>query len=167
MEILPVVPRRARGRRLTVRQAASLGFTLIELMTVTAVMGTLAAMAVARVSFTIQQARVAKATGDIRALTADILGYQTASSGHALPPGLVDVDRAGILDPWGRPYVYVLFSAGGIPRTDVFGVNLNSDFDVYSVGIDGATATSITAGPSQDDVLLGNDGGFIGRATRF
>ena len=167
METLPVAPRRARGRRLTARQAASLGFTLIELMTVTVVMGTLAAMAMARVTYTIQQARVAKATGDIRALTADILGYQTASAGHALPPGLVDVDRAGILDPWGRPYVYVLFSAGGIPRTDVFGVDLNSEFDVYSGGIDGASATSITAGPSQDDVLLGNDGGFIGRATRF
>ena len=167
METLPVAPRRARGRRLTARQAASLGFTLIELMTVTVVMGTLAAMAMARVTYTIQQARVAKATGDIRALTADILGYQTASAGHALPPGLVDVDRAGILDPWGRPYVYVLFSAGGIPRTDVFGIDLNSDFDVYSEGIDGASATSITAGPSQDDVLLGNDGGFIGRATRF
>ncbi len=157
----------SRGRRLTARQAASLGFTLIELMTVTVVMGTIAGMATAKVNFTLQQARVAKATGDIRAITADILGYQTSSPGKTLPPGLADVDRAGILDPWGRPYVYINFSTGGVPRTDVFGVDLNAEFDLYSSGVDGASATSITAGPSQDDVLLGNDGGFIGRASRF
>ncbi len=167
MESPAAPPPATRGRRLSARQAASLGFTLIELMTVTVVLGTLAGMAMVRTSYTVEQARIAKATGDIRALTQDVFGYQTASAGHALPPGLADIDRAGLLDPWGRPYVYVLFSTGGIPRTDVFGVDLNTDFDVFSVGPDGASTTSIVAGPSQDDVLLGNDGGFIGRATRF
>jgi len=167
MEPTTTEPRVTRGRRLSARQAAALGFTIIELMAVTTIMGTLSVMAMARTSYTVTQARIAKATGDIRALAADIQGYQTASAGHALPPGLVDIDRAGILDPWGRPYVYVLFSAGGTPRTDVFGVDLNSEYDVYSMGPDGLSTTSITAGSSQDDVLLGNDGGFIGRATRF
>ena len=165
MESPAALPLTNRGRRLSARQAGTLGFTLIELMVVTVVMGTLAGMAMVRTSYTVEQARIAKATGDIRALAQDILGYQT--SGHALPPGLTDIDRAGLLDPWGRPYVYFLFSTGGIPRTDIFGVDLNTDFDVYSVGPDGASATSIVAGPSQDDVLLGNDGGFVGRATRF
>jgi general secretion pathway protein G len=156
-----------RGRRLTARQAASLGFTVIELMTVVVVMGGLAALAVVRSKYTIEQARVAKAIGDIKAIATDVLGYQAAASGASLPLSLADVDRAGLLDPWGRPYVYVNFSLGGSPRTDVFGVNLNSAYDIYSLGPDGASSPSLTAGASQDDVVMGNDGGFIGRATRF
>jgi general secretion pathway protein G len=136
-------------------------------MTVVIVMGSLSSLAVARTQYTVEQARIAKAIGDIRAVTNDINGYAAASAGNALPPSLVDIDRAGLLDPWGRPYVYVLFSTGGTPRTDVFGVDLNSEFDVYSMGPDGASAISITAGASQDDVLLAGDGGFIGRASRY
>ena len=45
MESPAAPPLTTRGRRLSARQAASLGFTLIELMTVTVVMGTLAGMA--------------------------------------------------------------------------------------------------------------------------
>jgi general secretion pathway protein G len=141
------------------------GFTVIELLTVLVVMGALAAMAVARTNATVEQARNARAIGDIRAIQAEVQGYFVA--GNALPASLNDIDRAGLLDPWGRPYVYVNFTLGGPPRTDVFGIDLNTEFDVYSLGPDGATATSITAGVSQDDVVRGNDGGFIGRASRY
>lgn len=128
------------------------------------VMGTLAALGVAKTKYTVEQAKIAKAIGDLRALSADIAGY--VSAGNALPATLVDVDRAGLLDPWDRPYVYVPFP-GGSPRTDVFGVDLNADYDVYSMGPDGATATSLTASVSQDDVVRGNDGSFLGRASRY
>lgn len=152
-------------RALTRRQAAAQGFTLIELITVVVVMGILATLGVARTKYTIEQAKTARAIGDLRALTNDIGGYQ--SSGNALPATLVDIDRAGLLDPWGRPYVYVNFSLGGGHRTDVFGIDLNKEYDIYSMGPDGASATSLTSGPSQDDVVRGNDGGFLGRASRY
>jgi general secretion pathway protein G len=154
-------------RRNSERQAASRGFTLIELMAVVVVVGTLAAFAVVRSKYTIDQARVARATGDIRAILVDVMAYSAASSSQALPLSLSDIDRAGMLDPWGRPYVYVNFKLGGSPRTDVFGVDLNSQFDVYSMGEDGASSPSLTAGSSLDDVVLGMDGGFIGKATRY
>ena len=96
METLPVAPRRARGRRLTARQAASLGFTLIELMTVTVVMGTLAAMAMARVTYTIQQARVAKATGDIRALRGIIAYSGPARSLEEIDEGIAQAIATGL-----------------------------------------------------------------------
>ena len=143
------------------------GFTLIELLTVVVVMGILATIGVARTKYVSEQARTTRAIGDIRAITNDVQAYQAASPGHALPPGLSDIDRAGLLDPWGRPYIYVLFSVGGTPRTDVFGIDLNSEFDIYSMGPDGASAISITAGASQDDVVMAGDGGFIGRASRY
>ena len=135
-------------------------------MAVVVVMGGLVSLAVARTQYTIDQAKTARATGDIRAISNDILGY-AAAGGGGLPATLNDVDRGALLDPWGRPYVYENLSLGGTPRTDVFGVQLNADFDVYSLGPDGASATSLTAGASQDDVVRGNDGGFIGRASRY
>lgn len=149
------------------RQARSRGFTVIELMTVVVVMGALVTMGYARSKYTIEQGKLAKAIGDIRAIQVDIAGYQVASPTQALPATLADVDRAGLMDPWGRPYVFVNFSTGGSPRTDVFGVNLNVEYDVYSLGPDGASALSLTSGTSQDDVVLGMDGGFIGRASRY
>jgi general secretion pathway protein G len=154
------------ARRVTSRRLRrSLGFTVIELMTVVTVMGTLSLMAMARTKYTIEQARIAKAIGDIRALSSEVLGYQGA--GQVLPNSLTDIDRAGLLDPWGQPYVYVNFANGGTPRTDVFGVPLNTEFDVYSLGPDGASTLSLAAGASQDDVVRGSDGGFIGRASRY
>ena len=159
--LFPDPPPRIRSPRL----ARSRGFTIIELMTVVTVLGGLAAMAVARTQYTVEQAKIARAIGDIRALQSDIVGYQAA--GQVLPATLTDVDRAGLLDPWGRPYVYENLTTGGAPRTDVFGVPLNTEFDVYSLGPDGASGASLTAGPSQDDVVRGSDGSFIGRASRY
>ncbi|MEO8450001.1 MAG: prepilin-type N-terminal cleavage/methylation domain-containing protein [Gemmatimonadota bacterium] len=150
-----------RGRR----RRREGGFTVIELMTVMVIVAILTSMAVSRTKATIDQGKTAKATGDIRAIQIDIEGY--AASGNVLPPGLVDVGRDALVDPWGNPYVYVLFSAGGTPRTDRFGVPLNTQYDIYSIGPDGTTSGSITAGPGQDDVVRGNDGSFIGRATRY
>ncbi len=152
------------SRRITRVAAGSKGFTLIELLTVIVVMGTLATIGVARTKYTVEQAKIARATGDLRALAADIAGY--AAAGNALPLSLVDVDRGALLDPWDRPYVYVPFPSG-TPRTDIFGVDLNVDFDLYSLGADGATAGSLGAAVSQDDVIRGADGGFLGRATRY
>ena len=157
----------ALAPRATSRRRHSLGFTVLELMTVVTVMGTLSLMAIARTKYTIEQAKVAKAIGDIRAISADILGYQASASGQALPNSLTDVDRAGYLDPWGNPYVYVNLKLGGTPRTDVFGVPLNTEFDVYSLGPDGASSLSLSSGASQDDVVRGADGGFIGRGSRY
>jgi general secretion pathway protein G len=151
-------PRRWRG------PTGSGGFTIIELLTVVVVMGTLATIGVARTRYTVEQAKVARAIGDLRAISADIAGY--LSAGNALPAGLVDVDRAGLLDPWGRPYVYVPFPSGS-PRTDIFGVNLNVDYDLYSLGPDGSSASSLASGVSQDDVVRGADGGFLGRGSRY
>ena len=153
-----------RGWRIAGPAKGSRGFTIIELLTVVVVMGTLATIGVARTKYTVEQAKTARAIGDLRALSNDIAGY--ASAGNALPLSLVDVDRAGLLDPWDRPYVYVPFPSGS-PRTDIFGVNLNVDFDLYSLGPDGSSSGSLASAVSQDDVVRGADGGFLGRGSRY
>ena len=141
------------------------GFTLIELLTVVVVMGGLAAVATGKTRMAIDQAKMAKAIGDIRAMSAEVQGYQAAANG--LPASLADIDRSGLVDPWGQPDVYVNFTLGGTPRTDVFGVDLNTEYDIYSIGPDGASSLSLGAGASQDDIVRASDGGYIGRGSRY
>lgn len=44
---------------------------------------------------------------------------------------------------------------------------LNSDFDLYSMGPDGKTATPLTAKASYDDIIRAVDGKFLGLASDF
>ncbi len=44
---------------------------------------------------------------------------------------------------------------------------LNSDFDLYSLGLDGLTSPKITAPPSLDDVIRANNGRFFGLANKY
>ena len=52
-------------------------------------------------------------------------------------------------------------------RKDKFLHPINTAFDLYSVGPDGSTNTPLTAKVSHDDVIMANDGGFIGWATNY
>jgi len=78
-----------------------------------------------------------------------------------------------MLDPWGRPYVYLKFppSKGKAPpggaRKDRFLVPINSAFDLYSLGKDGNSVAPLTAAASRDDVIVANDGGFVGLASNY
>jgi len=48
-----------------------------------------------------------------------------------------------------------------------FLVPLNSDYDLYSVGKDGASSPPIMAKPSQDDVIRASNGSYVGLAANF
>jgi general secretion pathway protein G len=139
------------------------GFTVIELLLVMAILGTLTALGIPKLQSTINQARIARAIGDIRTLETDIDGQE-----H-LPVSLAEIGRGGMRDPWGRPYVYTPLAghgAGGA-RKDRFLVPLNSSYDLYSVGKDGVSALPLTAAQSRDDIVRANDGAFIGLASKF
>src|ERR1035437_5183287 len=76
------------------------GFTLIELMAAMTIIGALIAIATPRYHDLVDRGRVAKAIGDISVLQTELSGQDT------LPDGLAGIGRAGMLDPWGNPYVY-------------------------------------------------------------
>ena len=44
---------------------------------------------------------------------------------------------------------------------------LNSDYDLYSMGLDGESKKPLSAKVSQDDILRALDGAFVGLAEDF
>ena len=141
------------------------GFTVIELLAVMIIIGLLSMMGLPKFQAVKDQARVARAIGDINAIQMDLMTADT------LPDNLGVIGRATMLDPWDRPYVYNKFPSGRrVPpgaRRDRFLVPINSTFDLYSMGKDGRSTPPLQGGPSRDDIVRGNDGGFIGLATKF
>lgn len=142
-------------------------FTLIELLSVVAIIGVLSAIMIPKYSDVVERAKVAKAIGDLKAISTDLLSLDS------LPASLATINRHMMVDPWGRPYVYLRFAPrkGKAPpagaRKDRFLVPINTSFDLYSMGKDGQSALPLTAARSRDDVVVANDGGFIGLARNF
>jgi general secretion pathway protein G len=141
------------------------GFTLVEMIVVSVVMGTLAALAVPRTHEALFKAQVARAIGDIRAIEIEVNDFW--GERERLPTSLTEIGRQATLDPWGRPYVYLVITGPGGARKDRFLVPLNSDFDLYSLGEDGRSSAPLSAAASQDDVLRANDGGYLGLARDY
>jgi general secretion pathway protein G len=146
---------------------SSMGFTLIELMIVTAIIATLAALAVPMYSEYVKRAKIARAIAEIHTVQTEISAFEI--DGGKPPPDLSGINRAGLKDPWGNPYQYQPFesTSKGKWRKDKFLVPINSTYDLWSMGPDGMSAAPLTAKQSQDDIIRANDGAFIGRASLY
>ena len=141
-------------------------FTLIELMSVMVIIGLLSGISIPRLSRSIENARVTRAIGDLRAISQELAPLDS------VPATLAAMGRGSLLDPWGRPYVFYKFPPVIAPATpagareDRFSVPINSRYDIYSLGPDGQTSVSLTAATSRDDVVFSSEG-FIGLAIKY
>jgi len=140
------------------------GFTLVELLTVSAILGLIMAIAIPSYNQFIGTVRITKAVAELSALERDIVAYEVDKG--TLPDSLSDFGRDTLLDPWGRPYVYLKLTAPNTARNDAFR-DLNEEFDCYSVGADGLTARLTNDPVSRDDVVRGADGAYYGLAAEF
>ena len=57
--------------------------------------------------------------------------------------------------------------AGDARRRDFLNELLNTDYDLYSSGKNGLSAALITEKQSEDDIVRGHNGSYIGLASRF
>ena len=142
-----------KGRRILSKKLPG-GFTLIELMVVIAILGTITGIAIPAYQGYIEKARIAKAIAEIATIQGEIAAYELVEG--KFPDTLTDIGRGNLLDPWENNYQYLNFAniAGvGKMRKDRFMVPLNTDYDLYSMGKDGETAAPLTSEASHDDVL--------------
>ena len=144
------------------------GFTLIELLVVIAIVLTLAAIATVNFMSALNQARIARAVGDVHAIGTDIQAYDL--SNNQFPNTLANIGDGNYRDPWGNPYQYLNFAnvtGKGQMRKDRFLVPINTYFDLYSMGADGQSVPPLTAKVSQDDIIWADDGDYVGLASQY
>jgi general secretion pathway protein G len=147
-----------------------MGFTLLELMLVVALIGILSGLAVPAFNAYRERAQVAACIAEIRVIEKDLLAFRIDED--RFPDTLAEVGLGQIRDPWGHFYHYLKIdgapkSVMGSVRKDRFLVPLNSDFDLYSVGKDGQSKPPLTVAVSADDIIRANDGEFVGRASLY
>lgn len=144
------------------------GWTLVEAVIAIALMGVLAAIVMPYLIGKLRQARTIRVMSDLRAIEVDLESFQAEHG--SLPDDLTGVGREGKLDPWGYGYRYYPFKGSNwknLARKDRFLVPINSTYDLYSIGPDGATKTPLQHELSWDDIIRANNGEYLGRASDF
>lgn len=141
--------------------------TVIELMIAIAIIAVATAIAMPSYLNYVERTKVSRAIDDIGAINAKLRLYMVDYT--VPPPSLAAVGESSKLDPWGNTYQYTDLTTAGIgkARKNKNLVPINSDFDLWSNGKDGLTKLPLTAKASQDDVILANDGRYIGLASNY
>ena len=145
------------------RRVRSRGLTLIEVTLVIGLVAVLATLALSGWNGWRKRIHNSQAQADIIAISAVI--DQFFADKESFPASLAAIGRGDMKDPWGNAYVYVDLTTAkgnGKARKDHSLVPLNSDYDLYSKGADGKSASALTAESSKDDILRANNGRFVG-----
>lgn len=153
-------------RRRPVREQS--GVTLLELMLALGLIGILMAVAIPAYGAYVTRANNSRAAADIREISLRITKFELDNV--SLPGSLTDIDADDLTDPWGRPYEYLSFDGlrgRGPVRKDGRLNPINTDYDLYSRGRDGDTATPLRARQSRDDIVRASNGRFVGVAAEY
>jgi general secretion pathway protein G len=159
-----------RGGRALARPRAlrPRGLTAPELLIAVAIIGILAVISFPMYANHRERVQIAQAVIDIKEIESKLLAY--GLDNREFPDDLAVVGMAGKPDPWGRPYQYTNLAnitGKGKARKDKNLVPINSDFDLYSLGKDGASSPPLNAKASRDDIVRAADGRFVGLAAEF
>jgi len=143
------------------------GMTLLELIIVAFIISTLAAMSFLNYRDFYYRAQISQAVANIAQISGKLYLYY--SENVAFPPTLAEIGENNRLDPWGNPYEYwpITGDKKQKVRKDRSLHPINTDFDLYSKGRDGATNLALTAEASHDDIIRANNGNFIGLASKY
>lgn len=141
----------------------------MEIMISMAIVATLAAMAIPNYVTYLEKARVARAISEVKSIEKAVYNY--FGDHDEFPDTLSQVGFGGYKDPWDHSYRYLRIDGGGPgnggKRKDHSLVPVNSDFDLYSMGRDGASSAPFTAKASKDDIVRANNGGYVGLVSNY
>ena len=150
-------------------------FTLIEVLLVVAIAGTLLALIIPAYTNLLEKSRTNQAIADIAKISRELDDFLIDNG--ALPETLLELNQDSkpvtLTDPWGNPYEYLAIlgkkksEVQGLWRKDRFLVPINSDYDLYSRGNDEISIPPLTAQASWDDIIRAGNGGFIGLAHKY
>jgi general secretion pathway protein G len=150
------------------------GFTIIEIIIVIAILGTLAGIALPIFANYLDGVKVTRAIADIKVIEKEILAFSVDN--ERFPENLAEIGLDNILDPYGNPYQYqpstYIDKKGNVKkaahrRKDHNLVPVNTDFDLFSMGKDGDSVDPFTAKASRDDIVRANNGMFIGPVSAY
>jgi general secretion pathway protein G len=147
-----------------VQQQNTGGFSIIELMLALAILSITTAIAIPSYHGYVETGRMKHVIQDMKEIELQVENYKLDNGSY--PESLEELG-IDLLDPWGNPYQYLPIEgsgnkAKGHQRKDHNLVPINSDFDLYSLGADGASAPPLTASRSRDDIVRANNGDYYG-----
>ena len=142
------------------------GVTILELTITMALIALLAGIATPAISGYVERARTNRAIGEIGRMTVALYSWRT-NNGGVFPDALADMGIDIDVDPWGNAYTYTNIDGGGGPARTDGGDPVNTDFDLYSSGPDGATAASLRDADSADDIVRARNGAYVGIASEY
>ena len=144
------------------------GFTIVELLLTLAIFSILVGVGYSSYSTVLERNRTAAVVNDLTRIKFAIERFRAAED--ELPESLAGIGMDGMRDPWGNAYAFLNFETvhgNGHKRKDHNLVPINTEYDLYSKGPDGRSASPLTAAISKDDIIVANDGAYIGRACDY
>lgn len=147
--------------------AQQAGVSFIELMFTVAILAVGLTIGVASYRSYVDKGDFADAAIDIQMASTDLERFFSQNGEY--PDTLAEVGFFR-MDPWENPYEYLNIAkvkGKGKLRKDKNLVPINSDYDLYSKGPDGASVSPLTATASQDDIIRANNGAYIGPASDY
>ncbi len=148
---------------------------MVEAVVMMAIIGILASIATVAYGNYREKMLVQKTIYDMRTLETSINAYRIDNGEY--PASLSDLQEGNHVDRYGNPYQYLRIADSddvkgsgngkGKQRRDRNLNPINSDFDLYSMGKDGQTATQLNSTKGKDDIVRALNGEFIGLASDF
>jgi type II secretory pathway pseudopilin PulG len=129
---------------------------MVELIVTMGIIGILVSMAIPAFSNIRNLAKVSRAVSEVRVIDTAINAYLIDK--NSLPNQLTAIGPDGsLIDPWGHPYQYNTPAV----YTDFAGELINDDYDLYSLGVDGASSENLSQSNCLDDIIRAGNGSTV------
>lgn len=146
------------------------GFSLLELMIAVAIVGILASFAYPAYQAHIDRTNIELSISEITLISGKLETVFITQGSFPADLSNLNLPADVLIDPWGNTYEYLNISTAkgkGKLRKNKSLVPINTDYDLYSKGKDGRSVSPLTSALSQDDIVRGRNGGFIGLAKDY